>query len=113
MTRTYSILAQLDIVKQDCGRVTAENNNLHVQLIEEAEKYEQLQKDSYQKIKKLEDKLAELSYWQQQAIGRYDVLEKDNAALRKRVAELLKMGEKRSKGTPCIPFITSPRHANS
>jgi hypothetical protein len=41
--------------------------------------------------------VAELSYWKQQAVSRYDGLERDNQGLRRRVAELLRLGEKRSK----------------
>lgn len=88
---------QLEVVKQDCGRLSKENTQLHEQLIREAERYEQLQKESYQRTKKLEDQVAELSYWKQQAISRYDGLEKDNQGLRKKVAELIKLGEKRCK----------------
>lgn len=88
---------QLEVVKQDAGRLSTENCQLHEQLIHEAERYEQLQRESYQRTKSLEDRVAELSYWKQQAISRYDGLDKDNQALRKRVAELIKMGEKRSK----------------
>eukprot|EP00878_Enallax_costatus_P036574 GHUV01041084.1.p1 GENE.GHUV01041084.1~~GHUV01041084.1.p1 ORF type:complete len:305 (+),score=105.84 GHUV01041084.1:203-1117(+) len=88
---------KLEVVKQDCGRLSKENTQLHEQLIREAERYEQLQKESYQRTKKLEDQVAELSYWKHQALSRYDGLEKDNQGLRKRVAELIKLGEKRSK----------------
>jgi len=88
-------------VKQDAGRLSTENNQLHEQLILEAERYEQLQRESYQRTKSLEDKVAELSYWKQQAISRYDGLDRDNQALRKRIAELIKMGEKRSKAGAC------------
>jgi hypothetical protein len=85
-------------VKQDCSRLSNESNQLHAQLIREADRYEQLQKDNYKKVKKLEDEVAELTYWKSQAIHRYDGLEKDNSALRSKVAELIKQGEKRSKG---------------
>lgn len=88
-------------MKQDCGRLSKENTQLHEQLIHEAERYQQLQKESYQRTKKLEDQVAELSYWKNQAVNRYDALEKDNQGMRKRVAELIKLGEKRSKAGEC------------
>jgi hypothetical protein len=47
--------------------------------------------------------VAELSYWKQQAVARYDGLERDNQGLRKRVAELLRLGEKRSKSGEAWP----------
>lgn len=47
--------------------MTSENNQLHGELILEAERFDRLQKDSYQAVKRLEDKVAELTFWQQQA----------------------------------------------
>lgn len=91
------------MVKQDCGRLSKENTQLHEQLIREAERYEQLQKDSYQHTKRLEDQVAELSYWRQQAVSRYEGVERDNQSLRKKVAELIKLGEKRSKAGMYTP----------
>jgi transcription termination factor NusB len=61
---------QLDIVRQDCGRLSTENNQLHQKLIQESERYEALQKEAYQRSKKLESQIAELTYWKQQAITR-------------------------------------------
>lgn len=61
---------QLDVVRQDCGRLSTENNQLHDKLIREGERYEALQKQAYQRTKKLESEIAELSYWKQQAISR-------------------------------------------
>lgn len=61
---------QLDAVRQDCGRLSTENNQLHEKLIQEGERYEALQKEAYTHSKKLEGQIAELSYWKQQAISR-------------------------------------------
>lgn len=61
---------QLDVVRQDCGRLSTENNQLHEKLIQEGERYEALQKEAYTHSKKLEGQIAELSYWKQQAISR-------------------------------------------
>jgi hypothetical protein len=54
--------------------------------------------------------VAELSYWKQQAVSRYDGLERDNQGLRKRVAELLRLGEKRSKSgeAHCCSWLGTP-----
>jgi hypothetical protein len=67
---TCTVPAQLDVVRQDCGRLSTENNQLHEQLIREGERYEALQKEAYSSNKKLESQIAELSYWKQQAISR-------------------------------------------
>lgn len=85
------------MVKADCGRLAAENNALHEQLLAEGERRAALQKEAYSATKRLEGQLAELAYWKGQAGARYESLERDNAALRRKVAELLKLGEKRSK----------------
>jgi hypothetical protein len=53
-------LPQLEVVRQEAGRLQSENNDLHVQLIAEAEKYAALQKDAYAKTKGLEDKVGQL-----------------------------------------------------
>lgn len=45
------------MVKQDAGRLSKENNQLHEQLIREAERYKALQKESYTRTKKLEDQV--------------------------------------------------------
>lgn len=60
-------------MRQDCGRLSTENNQLHEQLIREGERYEALQKEAYSNNKKLESQIADLSYWKQQAISRWGV----------------------------------------
>lgn len=89
---------QLDIVKQESSRLTNENNQLHAQLMAEADRLEEVQKSSYQQVKRLEDQIADLAFWKSQAVSRYEGLEKEHAAVKKRVAELVAIGEKRSKG---------------
>jgi hypothetical protein len=83
---------QMDGVKRDSARVINENNQLHVQLIREAEKYDAQQTKHYQKVKSLEGEIAELSFWKHQALNRMDASEKDAASLKGRLQELMKLG---------------------
>ena len=88
----------MEVLKLDAGRVIAENSQLHVQLIQQAEQYDTREKDHYKHVKRLEDREAELSYWKHQAIDRFQKVDKENAELRKRVEQLLRLAEKRSQG---------------
>jgi chromosome segregation ATPase len=83
---------QMDGVKRDSARVINENNQLHVQLIREAEKYDAQQTKHYQKVKSLEGEIAELSFWKHQALNRMDASEKEVASLKGRLQELMKLG---------------------
>jgi predicted nuclease with TOPRIM domain len=49
--------AQLEVVRQDAGRLSKENSQLHEQLIREGERYEALQRESYTRTKRLEDQV--------------------------------------------------------
>lgn len=49
--------AQLEVVRQDAGRLNKENSQLHEQLIREGERYEALQRESYTRTKRLEDQV--------------------------------------------------------
>lgn len=61
---------QLDVVKRDCGRLAAENGALHAQLIAAGERADALRREGYAAAKHLEDRVAELTYWKAQAVGR-------------------------------------------
>jgi hypothetical protein len=89
--------AQLDVVKADCGRLAAENNQLHERLLRDAERAEQAQRQAAAGARKLEGQLAELSAQKAAAASRAEGLERDNTGLRRKVAELLRLGERRSK----------------
>jgi hypothetical protein len=88
----------MEVLRAESGRLAAENSELHLQLIREAERFDRAEKDHYQTVKRLEDRLAELSYWKHQAASRMQALERDNAALRARGEELLSLADRVSKG---------------
>lgn len=83
-------------MKQDCGRLTTENNQLHLKLIQEGERYDQHEKEQYQKHKTVEESNAQLAYWKSQAYGRLRTLETENNDLKQRLADLVKSTEKRA-----------------
>jgi hypothetical protein len=95
------------VLKLDAGKVIAENSQLHVQLVQQAEQYDTREKDHYKHVKRLEDREAELSYWKHQAIDRFQKVERENSELKKRLEQLLKLAEKRSQGVAaccCLCF---------
>jgi hypothetical protein len=98
-------------VRSDAGRLARENAALHEQLLRDAERHDAAARASYAATKRLEDRVAELSYWRTQALARYDGLERDNAALRRRVAELIRAGERRTRsGERAVAALMLLRH---
>lgn len=88
-------------VRQDTSRQQSENSQLHVKLIQEAEKYDRQEKNHYQQVKKLEDKIAELSYWKHTATEKLLAAERENSGLRKKIDGLVKLNDKLTSGLAC------------
>ncbi len=89
---------QLDVVRQDSVRLQSENSQLHLVLIQQAEKQERQDKEHYQALKRLEDKVSELSYWKHQAGEKLQAADRENASLKKRCQELLQLTDRLTKG---------------
>lgn len=89
---------QVDASKQDLARLQNDNAQLHAQLVAAAEKQAKLQQEHYQNVKKMEDQVAQLSFWKQTAAQRYSELEGESDRLKARVAELLRAQEGRPSG---------------
>jgi hypothetical protein len=100
-------LLQLDVVRQDCGRLSTENNQLHDKLIREGERYEALQKQAYQRTKKLESEIAELSYWKQQAISRCAAFAVRLAQLSSTATQLSFLSNIYSNSSSTAPFAAT------
>jgi hypothetical protein len=96
-----ALLLKVQAVNLDSARQQAENRQLHISIIQEAEKFDRQEKQHYQHVKKLEDKIAELSYWKQSASDKLLASEKENASLRRKIDSLIKLTDK----------LTSGRHA--
>jgi centrosomal protein CEP135 len=99
---------QIDGSKRDAARVVSENNQLHVQLIHEAEKFDAQQTQHYKRVKELENEIAELSFWKHQALNRFEGSEKEIASLKERLQELLKLG---AVSLPCHPTFNAHQNA--
>jgi regulator of replication initiation timing len=91
---------QLEVWRKDSERLLHENNALHVQLIKQAERFDEDAKSGYIQRKRLEDQISELAFWKAQHVERYTVLEQENAALRERIHEVLRTGERVTGGAP-------------
>eukprot|EP00803_Ostreobium_quekettii_P006651 evm.model.scf_534.11 EVM.evm.TU.scf_534.11 scf_534:64730-78765(+) len=80
---------QVEVLRKDAGRLTAENNALHVELIKDAEKLQKAERDHYQESKRLDSQIAELAYWRNQTVEKFRSLEAENHGLKCRIEELL------------------------
>lgn len=92
---------QLEALKQDSTKLQSENAELHVLLIKANESRNKDDKDAYQHHKRLEDRVAELSYWKSTATERMQAAERENLALRAKVDELLKLTDQLTSGGAC------------
>ena len=88
----------MSAVRQDTTRLQAENSQLHIRLIQEAEKYDRQEKIQYQLVKKLEDRIAELSYWKQSAAEKLMAADRENAGLRKKMDGLVNLNDRLTSG---------------
>eukprot|EP00884_Botryococcus_braunii_P001453 jgi/Botrbrau1/11308/Bobra.0038s0069.1 len=92
---------KVEALKRDSARLTAENNQLHLQLMSQAEQHAASQRENYHQTKRLEDQLAELSFIKQKTIERYLALEQENEGLKEKLGLILK-----SETTGAIEHLT-------
>lgn len=81
--------SQVEALKRDSARLTAENNQLHLQLMSQSEQLAATQRENYHQTKRLEDQLAELTFLKQKTIERYLALEQENEGLREKLGSIL------------------------
>ena len=79
---------------RDAGRLASENNQLHLQLLKAADVADKADREHYQQVKKLEGQVTELACWKHQTAGRFHTLEQENAGLRAKVEDILRLGAK-------------------
>lgn len=89
---------QFHAFSQEVARQQAESRQLHISLIQEAEKFDRAEKQHYQQVKKLEDRIAELTYWKQSASEKQQATERENASLRRKIDSLVKLTDKLTAG---------------
>lgn len=75
-----------------------ENSQLHIQLIQEAERFERQERQHYQEKKRLEDKIAELSFWKQSATEKLQSAASESSDLKAKIEELIKINDKLTSG---------------
>lgn len=97
---------QVEALKRDCVRLTADNNQLHLELLSQTEQHKAFQRESYSKSRHLEDQLAEVDFVRQKTIERYLALEKENEGLKEKMKQLMKLDP--GKLQICIPSIAVP-----
>ncbi len=93
-----SFNTKLEVVRQESGRLLNENNQLHIELIKQAEKHDKKDQQSYLTVKKMEGQVSDLTYYKQHHKERMEVMDKENTQLKHRLEQLLSQFEKRSKG---------------
>ncbi|GBG76695.1 hypothetical protein CBR_g22913 [Chara braunii] len=80
---------KVEVLLKENGRLVRENNQLHMQIIQEAEVGSTSQRESSLHMRRLEGEIESLRYWKTQSMDRMRVLESDNEALRNRLQQLL------------------------
>ena len=90
--------SQVQTLKQDQAKQALENSQLHIQLIQEAERFERQERQHYQEKKRLEDKIAELSFWKQSATEKLQASAHESSDLRLKIDELIKINDKLTAG---------------
>lgn len=85
-------------MRQDNTRLQSENAQLHVAVIKNQESQAQGDKDSYQQVKRLEDRIAELQFWRATALDKIQSTEKENLALKGKVDELVRLTDQLTAG---------------
>ena len=96
---------QVTVLTKDSETLAAENNHLHLRIIQETDKHKAQAREHLTRVTKLEDTVAELTFWKSSADERHAALEKENAGLRAKTQELLHEldahQQANSKGGPC------------
>ncbi|GMH37469.1 hypothetical protein BSKO_05342 [Bryopsis sp. KO-2023] len=90
--------SQIQVLKKDSGRLVAENNDLHLELIRATEKFETREREHYQEIKKLENQITELAYWKAQTVEGFRAKESENSRLKEKLKDVLNLGASLKKG---------------
>lgn len=93
------LCTQMEAVRQDSTRLQSENSQLHVLVLQHTERHERQAREHYQECKRLQDAIAELSYWKHQAAEKMQAAERESSGLRKRCDELVKLTDRLTTGT--------------
>ncbi|GIL57051.1 hypothetical protein Vafri_12185 [Volvox africanus] len=100
--------SRLEAVRQESVRLQSENSQLHVLVMQHAERYDKQAREHYQTCKRLEDTIAELSYWKHHASEKLQAAERESSGLRKRCEDLVKLTDRLATGA-ATPLSVSPK----
>uniref|UniRef100_A0A7S0UMS0 Uncharacterized protein n=1 Tax=Polytomella parva TaxID=51329 RepID=A0A7S0UMS0_9CHLO len=89
---------QMEAMRNECARLQTENSQLQVSLIKESEQAASVRKESYQAAKRLEDRVAELMYWREQALDRLRTADREVADLKRKLSESINTMDRLTKG---------------
>jgi len=89
---------QLTSSQQTASHLQAEQSQLHALLVAANERSTRLETDAYQQAKRLEDRIAELTFWKQAASEKLQAGEREHQGLKSRVAELVKLTDRLAAG---------------
>lgn len=70
------------MLRKEISRLTAENNQLHVNIINESESCKVKEREHYQNLKSLECEIAELAYWKNCTLKKLKELETQNEEMK-------------------------------
>ena len=81
---------QVEVLTKDTERLAAENNQLHLQLIQQADKQENSMREHIKKRKSLDNSIAELTFCKTSLSSKSATLEKEKAALQAKLQKALR-----------------------
>lgn len=87
------MLRQVEACKRDVARLTHENNRLHQQQLQAADRSEQTSREQYKEYRARDSELAGLRFWKQNILQQFLALEQDNDSLKARLQELSNVPE--------------------
>ncbi|GAX72996.1 hypothetical protein CEUSTIGMA_g448.t1 [Chlamydomonas eustigma] len=89
---------KISAVRYDVNKQQVENTQLHLRLIKEAEHRDQQEKAHYQQIKRLENTIAELSFWKKTSVDKITESQRENDMLRQKIESLIALNDKLTAG---------------
>lgn len=98
----------MDALVQENGRLVAENNQLHVDVMTAAETAARQSREHYQTSKAMECEIAELVYWKKCTLKRLKELESENQGLKAKLNETLIHPIQDSEGLE-LSHVLSPK----
>lgn len=107
-TELQAFQQKLEGSQQVANQLQAEQAQLHGLLVKANEHSGRVETEAYQQAKRLEDRIAELAFWKQAAAEKLAAGERENLALKAKVAELVKLTDQLAAGA-VEPQVAAPK----